>query len=189
MLKHMWDLRTLCVAEHLQPQKRDRRKDVPAQSMSTGEMTQKHTKFCLVVSSRASSQAPPEVTLLPLSHSVILILAFFLLQSLHSSFLYEVRRCCRVKWYTWYSKVYHVPRHTDPCSDLTDMYIYIYVCVCVWTPYIYQGVFHACDSRTSESSFFKIFLNFVHFCQVFAKVLPFFCSFFKKSHACPYFLE
>ena len=35
----MWDLRTLCVAEHLQPEKRDRRKDDPAQSMSTGEMT------------------------------------------------------------------------------------------------------------------------------------------------------
>ena len=45
--------------------KRARHKDDLAQSMSTGEMTLKHTNLCLVVSSRSSSQAPPEVTLLP----------------------------------------------------------------------------------------------------------------------------
>ena len=79
MLKYMWDLGNLCVAEHLRPQKRARNKDDLAQSMSTGK----------VVSSRASSRAPSEVTLLPLPHSFILNLAFS----------FEVRRCCGIKWY------------------------------------------------------------------------------------------
>ena len=33
--------------------------------MSTGEVTSKHTNLCLGVSSRSSSRAPAEVTLLP----------------------------------------------------------------------------------------------------------------------------
>ena len=49
------------------------------------------------------SRAPPEVTLPSLSHSLILILAFCLLRFLHSHFFFEVRRCCAIKWYTWYS--------------------------------------------------------------------------------------
>ena len=103
MLKYLWDLRTLLGTEHWWPQKGARQKDDLAQSMSTGEVTSKHTKLCLVFRSRESSRAPPEVTLLPLSHSLILILAFCLLRFLHSHFFFEVRRCCAIKWYTWYS--------------------------------------------------------------------------------------
>ena len=103
MLKYLWDLRTLCVVEHLRPQKRALHKDDQAQSMSTAEVTSKHTNLCLVVSSRASSRASPEVTLLPPSHSLILILAFCLLRSLHYSFFFEVWKYCGIKWYTWFS--------------------------------------------------------------------------------------
>ena len=92
MLKYLWDLRTLCVVEHLRPQKRALHKDDQAQSMSTGEVTLKNTNLRLVVSSRASSRTPPEVTWLPHSHSVIFILAFCLLRSLHYSFFFEVWR-------------------------------------------------------------------------------------------------
>ena len=79
MSKYLKDLRALFIAEYLRPQERVSRKDDLAQSMSTGEMTLKHTKLRLVFSRRANSGAPPEVTLLLLSQSVILFwhFAFF----------------------------------------------------------------------------------------------------------------
>ena len=74
-----------------------------AQSISTREVTSKDTNLCLIAGSPPSLQAPPEETLLPPLHSVILILAFCLLRLLHSPFsLKLVRRCCGIKWYTWY---------------------------------------------------------------------------------------
>ena len=52
MLKYLRDLKTLCVTEHLPPQKCVRYKNDLAQSMSTGEVTSKHTQVCLVFSSQ-----------------------------------------------------------------------------------------------------------------------------------------
>ena len=43
MLKNILDLSTLCVAEDLRPQKQARHKDNLAQSISTREVTSKHT--------------------------------------------------------------------------------------------------------------------------------------------------
>ena len=80
MLKNLLDLRTLCFAEHLRPQKQARHKDNLAKLMCTREVTSKHTNLCLAVC------RPNEVTLHPLSHSVILNFAFCLLRSLHCSF-------------------------------------------------------------------------------------------------------
>ena len=72
----------------IRPHKQTRNKDDLAQPMSTGEVTSKHQNLCLVISSRATTRALPQVPLLPLPHGVILILAFCLLRLLHPSFLF-----------------------------------------------------------------------------------------------------
>ena len=44
----------------------------------------------------------------------------------------------------------------------------------------------------NQQPFFKIFLNFVHFCpnfKIFCPFSTFLCPFLEKSHPCPYFVE